>query len=374
MNRLLSIYLAMAALSATLAPAAEQQDLFISGQNGYNTFRIPAVVVTNDRTVLAFCEGRRKSRSDSGDIDLLLRRSLDGGKSWQPMQVVWDDAVNVCGNPNPVVDRETGTIWLLATHNLGTDHEGRIWDGTSKGTRTVWVLKSSDDGKTWSAPREITKTAKQPDWTWYATGPGVGIQLRQGPHRGRLVIPCDHGVAGGRDYHSHTIHSDDHGATWQLGGTVPDKTTSECQVVELADGTLHLNIRNHFRKTYRRAISLSRDGGATWSKPTNHPTLITPHCQASVLRYSLAEGQDKNRLLFSNPADTKGRRNMTIRLSYDEGKTWPVAKSIHAGPAAYSCLTVLPEGSIGCFYERGNTSAYETITLARYTLDELTGE
>ena len=219
----------------------EKKDIYTSGMDGYHTFRIPAVVVSTKGTVLAFCEGRKKGTSDAGDIDLVLKRSFDNGEIWQPMQIIWDDGTNTCGNPCPVVDSETGTIWLLSTHNLGVDHEGKIWDGTSKGTRTVWIMKSDDDGLSWSEPQDITASTKQPDWTWYATGPGVGIQLENG----RLVIPCDHGVAVSRDYHSHVIYSDDHGKTWKTGGSVPDKTTSECQVVERNDGSLLINIRNY---------------------------------------------------------------------------------------------------------------------------------
>ena len=151
----------------------------IRGQGGYHTYRIPSLIVTTKGTVLAFCEGRKQSASDAGDIDLLLRRSRDGGKTWSAPQVVWDDGPNTCGNPCPVIDAKTGTIWLLLTHNLGSDSESKIVDGTSKGTRTVWVTRSDDDGATWARPVEITSTVKRPDWTWYATGPGVGISLEE---------------------------------------------------------------------------------------------------------------------------------------------------------------------------------------------------
>src|SRR5262249_53960976 len=155
--------------------------------DGYHTYRIPSLIVSPKGTVLAFCEGRKNSGSDAGDIDLVLKRSTDGGKTWQPMQVVWDDGPNTCGNPCPVVDRQPGTIWLAMTHNLGSDTEKQIIERTAKGTRTVWITKSADDGATWSKPIEITAAVKKPDWTWFATGPGVAIQTA----KGRLVIPCD---------------------------------------------------------------------------------------------------------------------------------------------------------------------------------------
>jgi len=338
-------------------PFCEQTDVFIAGENGYHTYRIPAAIVTAKGTVLAFCEGRKSGSGDTGDIDTVLRRSFDGGRTWQPMQIVADDGPNAIGNPCPVGDRNTGTIWLPLTRNLGSDVESRILDGTSKESRTVWISKSTDDGATWSKPKELTATTQRPDWTWYATGPGVGIQLRSG----RLVIPCDHAVEGSKTYESHIIYSDDHGETWKLGGVVTPNV-NECQVVERSDGALMLNMRSYFRNN-RRMIAMSRDGGMTWSAPVADPALIEPVCQASLIVGQVAKLP--YRLLFSNPASTK-RENMTVRVSYDEGKTWPVARTLHAGPSAYSCLTVLPDGTIGCLYERGDKRYHEKITFAGF--------
>jgi sialidase-1 len=377
---------------ATLAAAAEGPafiDVFKAGTEGYHSYRIPSVIVTSKGTVLAFCEGRKKSRSDAGDIDLVLKRSLDGGKSWQPMQVVWDDGPHTCGNPCPVVDRTTGTIWLLLTHNLGQDTEAKLVDGKSEGTRTVWVSQSTDDGVTWSKPVEITKDVKRPDWTWYATGPGIGIQTRFG----RLVIPCDNKVAVTRPSsqsssstkvdtskstssgssnkpptaarQSHVIYSDDHGKTWKLGGVV-GPNCNESQVVELTDGSLLLNMRS-YEANHRRLIATSRDGGVTWSAPKEDPALIEPVCQASIIRVP----GDAPRLLFSNPASTK-REKLTLKLSLDEGRTWPVARELHPGPAAYSCLTVLPDQRLACLYECGDKSAYDVIRLATFSQSWLT--
>ncbi|MBI1903642.1 MAG: exo-alpha-sialidase [Planctomycetia bacterium] len=343
-------------------PAAEpvQEAVFTAGQEGYHTYRIPSVIVTKKGTVLAFCEGRKSGRGDAGDIDLLLKRSTDGGKSWQKTQVVWDEGQNTCGNPCPVVDPSTGTIWLLLTHNLRQDTEAKIVDGTSEASRTVWVTKSDDDGQSWSPPAEITEGVKRPDWTWYATGPGVGIQLQSG----RLLVPCDNKVAGTKARQSHVIYSDDHGRSWKLGGVV-GPNCNESQAVELSDGRVMLNMRS-YQANNRRLVATSKDEGLTFSPPVEDAALIEPVCQASILRYVAAEGQ-KPRLLFSNPASTK-RERLTVRLSDDDGCTWPISKVLHEGPAAYSCLTVLEGGTIGCLYERGKESAYETITFARFSL------
>lgn len=360
-NSVVSVRFKLSEIDQEAARLPDQREVFVSGQEGYHTYRIPSVIVTPQGTVLAFCEGRKGSRSDAGDIDLLLKRSTDGGRTFAPQQVVWDDGPNTCGNPCPVIDRKTGTIWLLLTHNRGDDREAQIIDRTSKASRTVWISKSIDDGLSWSKPVEITPSTKKPEWTWYATGPGVGIQLKSG----RLVVPCDHYEAGSKKAYSHVIYSDDNGAHWQLGGSVgPDM--DESQVVELADGRLLLNMRNGSREQRHRGIATSTDGGRTWSAITHDPALVEPHCQASLLRCG------SSGILFSNPAEPDKRKEMTVRLSRDECRAWPVGKVLWAGPAAYSCLGVLPDGTILCLYERGDHEPYEKITLARCSLGWLT--
>jgi sialidase-1 len=355
-----------------LTPQAQEmafttQDIWVSGEGGYHTYRIPALLTATDGTLLAFCEGRTHSRHDAGDIDLLLRRSKDGGATWEPVQVIWDDGLNTAGNPCPVVDQRTGRIWMTSTRNLGGDTESEILTETADGTRTVWVFYSDDQGETWSKPREITKQVKRDNWTWYATGPGVGIQLESG----RLVIPCDHAVSGTKKYGSHAIYSDDGGATWEIGGVISDRV-NECQVVEMADGSLLLNMRS-YHGLNRRAVARSTDGGLTWFGLWHDKALVEPVCQASFLRYSLERDPryDRNRVLFLNPA-AMNRRNMTLRLSYDEAMTWPVARVVHAGASAYSSIAVLPNGQIGTLYECGEHSPYEAIRFGRVDLRWLT--
>lgn len=373
----LLVLLGVLSLTATILFAAgvpSYTDVFISGTDGYDTYRIPTIVVTTNRTVLAFCEGRKNSRSDTGKIDLLLKRSIDGGRTWSAQQIVRSDGENVCGNPAPVVDEGTGIVWLLMTWNLGTDGEREINSGTSKDTRRVFMTQSADDGMTWARPQEITASVKKADWRWYATGPVNGIQLTRGTNKCRLVIPCNHtelNSAGQSVSRAHMIFSDDHGASWRLGG-IEDELTNESTVVERADGSLLHNMRSYHKKN-RRAVAISEDSGATWSRVKLDDALLEPVCQGSILRYSWPENGNRSRILFSNPASTK-RENLTIRVSYDEGATWPVSKVIHPGSSAYSCLAVLPDRSTACLFECGEKSGYEKISLARVPLDWLEKE
>lgn len=343
----------MAAAGALAAPAEiEQVDVWRAGQDGYHSYRIPALLATRKGTLLAFCEARKNSRSDAGDIDMVVKRSEDQGKTWSAQTRIADHGPDTIGNPCPVQDRSTGTIWLPLTGNPGNLTEREIEKDSSRGTRTVWMTYSKDDGRSWAKPYEITSTAKDPGWGWYATGPGNSIQLRSG----RLVVPCDHRRFAGQARHSHILYSDDHGQTWKLGGSAqPD--TNECAVVELNDGSLLLNMRSYARKN-RRAIARSADGGITWTSLGLDEALIEPVCQASFIRF------DKRRLLFSNPSSTK-RERMTLRVSRDEGKSWSEGVVLHAGPAAYSSLAALKGGWAGCLYERGQASPYDTVTFAK---------
>lgn len=251
--------------------------LFKSGTDGYHTYRIPALVVSTKGTILAFCEGRGYSRADHGDIEIVLKRSTDGGESWSEMKMLWDDGENTIGNPCPVVDHDTGKIFLPFTWN----------------NEKVFVMESSDDGETWSEPREITSAVKDPSWGWYATGPTHGIQLRSG----RLLVPCDHRRGPERRYptFSHIIYSYNHGKTWEIGGSAQEKT-NECVAVETVDGSIYLNMRSYHGQN-RRAYAWSTDRGESWSETKLDPTLVEPVCQASAVRLTEELTSDRNRSL-----------------------------------------------------------------------------
>ena len=372
LTRQIAIAFAAITMGAGLyaADQAEGLPLFVSGQDGYHTYRIPSLAVTPKGMVLAICEGRKKGGGDSGDIDLVMKRSVDNGKTWSAQQVIWNDEENTCGNPCVVTDRDTGTLWLLSTWNRGDDHEGAIIKQASKDTRRVFVMSSVDEGITWSKAVEITADVKLTNWTWYATGPGSGIQIEQGLHKGRLVIPCDHIEAETKHYYSHVIYSDDHGKSWKLGGRTPQHQVNECEVVELSGGKLMLNMRNYDRAKKSRQTAVSSDGGVTWTDQRLDPTLIEPICQAAVERVP-ATNNNKGVILFSNPASEKGRVNMTVRASDDDGKSWPVSRVLHAGPSAYSDLAVLANGQAACLYEGGVKGAYESILFASVPLETL---
>lgn len=344
----------------------EQADVFFAGEFGYKEFRIPALVVTNSGMLLAFTEAGITS-SDYGDRDILLRRSTDGGHTWGGVQLIIDRGKSRVGSPAVIVDRGTGRIHLLVAVD----------------SKEAFHAYSDDEGRTWSEFRDITyvfHTFKS-KWRWnrFDTGPGKGIVLVGGKCRGRFIMPIWLGIDD-KLYRAAAIYSDDRGQTWKPGGMIKEQhlNANENSIYEGIDGTLWMNIRGGDsrpeaeRKPYR-IIATSDDGGLTWSETHRNEALIEPRCLASTWRYSWPN-EDRNRVLFANPANEQHRVNMTVRLSYDDGKTWPVAKQIFDGPSAYSSLARLPDGSIGLLYERGDNYRYEKMTFARFTLEWLSDE
>lgn len=347
--------------------------LWQQGTGKYNNYRIPSIIVTQKGTLLAFCEGREAG--DSGNIDLLLKRSEDNGKTWSNEQVVWDDGTNTCGNPCPVVDKETGRIWLFATWNNGEDQEGEIIHKTATSPRLPYVCYSDDDGFTWSEPDPLPETCRDASWGWYATGPGIGIQIKKGSHKGRLVIPANHSYDdpqgtvrnGPFGYGSHVLYSDDNGKTWSRSEAIKPGC-NESQVTELSEGTLVMNMRS-YNNQYSRAISFSKDGGKSWSKIEHDVQLVESKCQASILYFGQFDGKQMH--LFSNPAVPVGRTALAVKTSFDDCESWSNAKLIYAGPSAYSCLAKLPNGQVGLFFEAGEKRPYAKMVFVSFKIEEL---
>ena len=339
-----------------LAPAAKplrtDQALCRKGDLGYHTYRIPALLMTPKGTILFVCEARKNSGSDHGDIDLVLRRSEDGGKTWSPLRVIADGGERTMGNPCLVADRASGTIWMPF----------------SQDNKRVLLMKSSDDGRSWSQPRDITADVLPPQWHWVGPGPGHGIQLR----KGRLVVPCWAGVEAdvpfGATQLSYVFFSDDAGKTWRAGAAAGVDRSDECEVVQRADNTLYMTARSRHNKKLR-AYALSHDGGHSWLPAQYDDRLPEPSCQGSILRLTRQGRAAKNRIVLAHPSAPNSRTHMTVRLSYDECRTWPVAKVVHTGGSAYSDLARNQQGEILLAFEK---DGYSQISLVRMNVEWLT--
>jgi sialidase-1 len=362
-----------------LAGEPEVSDVFIPKADGFKSIRIPSVVVAKTGAVLAFAEGRA-ANADQAKNKIVLKRSTDGGKTWGKIAVIADGGDKSFNNPCAVVERVSGRVLLMyqGYPASGDERSGKIQTGYD-GEQIVrdFLITSDDDGVTWSKPRDLTREAKRPEKvTTIASGPGIGIQLRHGKYAGRLLFPFNEGPFG--LWNIYAVYSDDKGKTWQRGEVAPGglidapkggkiSTVNEAQFVELKDGSIRFNVRRWAGKPVRKT-SVSDDGGTTWSKVEDVPELRDPSCMASVFRYTDPADGAKSRILFSGPQSDK-RENGVVFLSYDEGKTWPVKRVLHKEGFAYSCLTALPDGTIGCLYEADGTSR---IVFARFTLDWLT--
>jgi sialidase-1 len=380
----------------TAEPVIEKQDLFTANVGGYAVYHIPGIVVTARGTVLAWCEARKKG-GDWDQIEVLLRRSTDEGRHFDAPRSI----ANVPGpkTKNPFALRMKKVDPADVTYNnpvMIADRDGTVHFVFCLEYMRCFYTRSTDDGLTFSAPVEITSAfeafRKSYDWKVLATGPDHSIQLKSG----RLVVPVWLSTGTGGNAHrpsvTATIYSDDSGKTWHAGDIAVPCTEewinpNETVAIELADGRAMLNVRTE-SKAQRRLVTTSADGATHWSTPKFDEALLEPICMAGIVRYSLGTKQPhtKNRILFSNPdcldrADGKAeagakrdRKNLSVKLSYDEGKTWPVNKSVEPGPSMYSDIAVTKDGAILCLYGRGTRPDFagEMLTLARFNLEWLT--
>ncbi|MFB7330119.1 exo-alpha-sialidase [Streptomyces adustus] len=365
---------------AAADPEFGQQVLFKASQDpGYACFRIPAIVTTTDGTLLAFAEGRVLNCGDAADIDIVLKRSTDGGRTWGPLQVVNEGGGDTHGNPAPIVDRETGRILLAETYNTGrTDSAGCAVPCD----RTPHLQYSDDDGLTWSAPRDLSSEILPANWnSWYATGPVHGIQLTRGRHAGRLLLGVNTETWNGSRVtadHAALVVSDDGGEHWRPGavdswpvaedGTFRQKP-SELTLTELIDGAVLVSGREQDGTDLgHRTQAVSRDGGDSFTAPFHDlPDLYAPQVQCSTLRLGL-------RLLLACPGDPDRRRGMMIRSSWDGGRTWDSldrGTTVTTDFSGYSDLTRVDRDTVGLLYEGGAVDARDEIRFARFTEDWL---
>lgn len=343
---------------------------FRAGQDGYHTFRIPALTWTSGGDLLALCEGRRTSGKDEGDIDIVSRRSADGGRTWGPVRVVTGHGGDTAGNPTVVPDPGSGDLVLLSCRNGPEDSWKRIARGEAP-PRRVYVQRSAD-GEEWSEPSEITADVMRDGWRWYATGPGHGIAVTRGERAGRLVVPCNHTRAPGRGDKGdegryaggHAIVSDDGGRSWRVGftssnpnGVVDENEATGC---ELPDGRLYFNCRcgGSDRSPGSRADAYSEDAGESLVKSYRpQGTLDVAECQASVI--CLTSGL----LVASAPGLQRGALGLWVSLN--EGVTWRCMRHVTGLPAAYSALVEVGPEMVGVLYETGDWSPYGQIQFAR---------
>ena len=352
------------------------------GQFDCHTFRIPAMVATNKGTLLAVYDMRYKSRRDlQGHMDIGLSRSTDGGETWARPVPIMDmkkfgglpEDQNGCSDPNILVDRKTGEILVSAvwTHGKPGTHQW-VGKGSEPGhsihkSSQFMMVRSKDDGLTWSKPENWTKRLKDPKWCLFAPAPGNGINLTDGT----LVMPTQGRDATGLPF-SNFMWSKDHGKSWTLSSPARDNTT-ECSVAELKDGSLMLNIRDNRNrkdksKTNGRAVSVSNDMGKTWKvHSSDHGALPEPVCMASLISHDLKNGGRV--LFFSNPNSKYKREKMTVRMSLDQGKTWPKSILLDQKGGAYSSLVMVDDRTLGILYESSVADmVFQKIKLSEFGL------
>ncbi|MBK7926073.1 MAG: exo-alpha-sialidase [Bryobacterales bacterium] len=387
--------LLLCSMTMLFAAESRRSDLFQSGTGGYALYRIPGIVVTAKGTLLAYAEARKSDRGDWGPIDIVLRRSTDGGATWSAAKVIAkvegehrknpvalaqslaNPSDVTYNNPVAIADRKTGAVHFLFCQEY----------------MRAFYMRSDDDGQSFGKPVEITATFDRfrPEYNWkvLATGPGHGIQLSGG----RLLVPV--WLSTGTGGHAHrpsvtsTIYSDDAGRSWQRGAiAVPDTPEwvfpNETAAAELSDGRVLLNVRTE-SKGNRRLLTTSGDGATGWSAPQFHENLLEPICFGSMATLAV---DGKSRLLFSNPDNlektggvaepgkNRDRKNLAIQVSYDDARTWMVKKVIEPGWAGYSDLATDAKGWIYCFFERGgigdNHFKTAALTLVRMDVEWLT--
>ena len=334
---------------------------FYSGLNGYCSYRIPTVVKSK-RAVLAFAEGRKNSTSDFGDIDLVYRRSTNGGKTWKPLQMLHDSDNLSVQNPVPFYIKAKNKIVLLFNITPQSEHDILNKDYGPEDARKAYMTSSYDDGLTWTRPIEITADVKLPHWRWHALGPVHGIVLEHGKFKGRLVAPVAISIEkGNKAYCMALIYSDDSGENWKIGAVDTNLSdavqSNETTIVELTNGHIYINTRDHLggSREKNRGETYSLDGGLSFTSPiVESDKFPSPIVQSALLRWATEKKGKRNVLLFSTPSNLNKRENLVVMASYDESKTWQTLYRVHNGFSAYSDMVKLNKKYLGVIYETDN--------------------
>ena len=328
----------------------EAVNVFESGEGGYKSYRIPAIITSPNGDLLAFVEGRVNGVSDFGHIHIVMKRSTDGGKTWSALQVVATNGEFQAGNPAPVVDLldpayPQGRIFIF--YNKGNKPTHELFKGL--GSREAWYKTSTDNGYTWSDEKNITDQVKKNDWYYFDNTPGHALQFHSGKYKGRIYVASSHAIKGD-DFTSHGYYTDDHGESFHMSESVcfPGGETT---ATTLSNDGLMLNIRNESEKPPYRVVAVSRSGGEKWDKVYYDYQLPDPSCEGSILNLGTIGGKDI--LAFSNNADTSKRINLTLRISRDSGETWEWSQLVDskAQTTIYSDLVKLNDHQIGILYE-----------------------
>ncbi len=367
-NYVMGVHFSLAEIDQKAKEIPTYSDVFRRGEDGYNTFRIPALWKSSAGVICAFAEGR-ESRSDHAANDIVLKRSLDGGQIWGALQVVAEQGDDCLNNPLVVEDESNGRLILMyQKYPLGY-HERLVGTGYDSDTICRSYIQYSDDsGASWSSAREITRMIKRPTWvTSIAGGPGNGIQVKSGPYKGRLIMPFNQSPAG--KWKVYAVYSDDGGETWDYGEVAFEQSQgigNEVQMVELSDGRIMLNSRSANGKRLRKT-AISKDGGENWTGLQDEPQLIEPQCMGSIMRIETRDSSIPT-LIFSIPNSKAQRKFGTVKFSTDDGKTWSSGKSIYNGSYAYSSLASLGNDQFGVLFERDD---YQTISFLKSNLNWL---
>lgn len=359
--------------------AQKEVTVFESSKEGYAIFRIPSIIQLPNKKIFAFAEGRVNGGADFGNIKIVLKTSKDQGKTWSPLKVVASYDHWQVGNAAPVVDLldpayPNGKIYLFYNTGNVSEHDLRL----GKGIREVWFISSIDQGETWSKPTNITSQVHYPngtmegrkysndqDWRTYANTPGHAIQCMEGKYKGRLYIPANHSVgmpkANFKDYYAHGYFTDDHGKTFKISASLNIAGSNEATAAFISKDGLYMNVRNQPGDIRSRIVAYSSNGGETFDTAMYDTHLIDPVCEGAVL--NLGKRRNKTILAFVNASDSTDRNNLTLKISFDEGRSWPIQQLIDGSQqtvkakkdyTAYADLIKLSRKKVGVFYEKEN--------------------